>query len=99
MLTVEYYTAKWCGPCKAFGPTMDSVMVEKGVSGYKKIDVDDNRELAIANNVSSVPTIIFKVGEEIVSRQTGAMSRGQLIAVVDRFNGQADRYKCRKFII
>jgi thiol-disulfide isomerase/thioredoxin len=87
MLTVEYYTATWCGPCKAFGPTMDSVMAEKGVNGYKKIDVDNNRELAIANNVSSVPTIIFKVGDEIVSRQTGAMSRAQLIAMVDRFNG------------
>jgi thioredoxin 1 len=86
MLTVEYYTAKWCGPCKAFGPTMDAVMIEKGVSGYRKVDVDDNRELAMANSVSSVPTMIFKVGEEIVYRQTGAMSRGQLVAMVDRFN-------------
>jgi len=86
MLTVEYYTAKWCGPCKAFGPIMDLVMNEKGVSGYRKIDVDDNRELAMANNVSSVPTMIFKVGEEIVHRQTGAMSRVQLATMVDRFN-------------
>jgi len=86
MLTVEYYTAAWCGPCKAFGPTMDSVMVEKGVSGYRKIDVDNNRELATANSVSSVPTVIFKVGDEIVHRQTGAMSRGQLIAMIDRYN-------------
>ena len=86
MLTVEYYTATWCGPCKAFGPTMDAVMAENEVSGYRKIDVDNNRELAMANSVSSVPTIIFKVGEEIVHRQTGAMSRGQLVAMVDRFN-------------
>ncbi len=85
MLTVEYYTAKWCGPCKAFGPIMDLVMNEKGVS-YKKIDVDDNRELAIANSISSVPTIVAKVGDEVVARQTGAMSRGQLIAMIDRFN-------------
>jgi len=87
MLTVEYYTATWCNPCKAFGPVIDSVMSEKGVSGYRKIDVDANRELAISNNISSVPTILFKVGEEIVFRNTGAMSRGQLISLIDRYNG------------
>jgi thiol-disulfide isomerase/thioredoxin len=85
MLTVEYYTAPWCGPCKAFGPVMDEVMRVKGIS-YQKIDVDSNREMAMTNSVSSVPTIIFKVGESIVHRQTGAMSPAQLSAVVDRFN-------------
>jgi thioredoxin 1 len=86
MLTVEYYTAKWCGPCKAFGPIMDLVMNEKGVS-YRKIDVDDNREVVMTNGISSVPTTVFKVGEEVVHRQTGAMSRVQLATMVDRYNG------------
>lgn len=86
MLTVEYYTAKWCGPCKAFGPIMDLVMNEKGVS-YQKIDVDSNKELIMSKGIASVPTTIFKVGDEIVHRQTGAMSRGQLAAMVDKFNG------------
>ncbi len=86
MLTVEYYTAAWCGPCRAFGPVMDEVMRVKGIN-YRKIDVDSNRELAMTSNISSVPTIIFKVGEEIVHRQTGAMSSAQLASVVDRFNG------------
>jgi len=86
MLTVEYYTAKWCGPCKAFGPIVDLVMNEKGVGGYRKIDVDDNREVVMTNGISSVPTLIFKVGEEVVHRQTGAMSRVQLATMVDRFN-------------
>lgn len=85
MLTVEYYTAPWCGPCKAFGPVMDEVMRVKGIS-YQKIDVDNNRELATTNSVSSVPTVIFKVGESVVYRQTGAMSPAQLSAMVDRFN-------------
>ena len=85
MLTVEYYTSAWCGPCRAFGPVMDLVMSEKGVN-YQKVDVDNNREQSLNNGISSVPTIIFKVGNEVVYRQTGAMSRGQLAAMVDRFN-------------
>ena len=98
MLTVEYYTAKWCGPCKAFGPIMDLVMNEKGVS-YRKIDVDDNREVVMTNGISSVPTTVFKVGEEVVHRQTGAMSRVQLATMVDRYNSQADLSNWHKFII
>jgi thiol-disulfide isomerase/thioredoxin len=86
MLTVEYYTAPWCGPCRAFGPVMDEVMKVKGIN-YQKIDVDNNRELAMTNGISSVPTILFKVGEEIVYRQTGVMSPVQLTSVVNRFNG------------
>jgi thioredoxin reductase (NADPH) len=86
MLTVEYYTAPWCGPCRAFGPVMDEVMKVKGIN-YQKVDVDNNRELAMTNGISSVPTILFKVGEEIVHRQTGAMSPVQLASMVDRFNG------------
>jgi hypothetical protein len=48
--------------------------------------VDDNREVVMTNGISSVPTLIFKVGEEIVHRQTGAMSRVQLATMVDRYN-------------
>ena len=98
MLTVEYYTAKWCGPCKAFGPIMDLVMNEKGVS-YRKIDVDDNKELVMSSGIASVPTTIFKIGNEIVHIQTGAMSRVQLATMVDRYNGQADLSNWHKFII
>jgi thioredoxin 1 len=85
MLTVEYYTAPWCGPCRTFGPVMDEVMRVKGIN-YQKIDVDSYRELATTNGISSVPTIVFKVGEEIVHRQTGVMSPVQLATMVDRYN-------------
>ena len=98
MLTVEYYTAPWCGPCKAFGPVMDQVMKTKGIS-YQKIDVDSNKELVMTKGISSVPTTIFKVGDEVVHRQTGAMSPAQLSAMVDRFNGQDDPGLCAIFSI
>ena len=35
----------------------------------------------------SVPTTIFKIGDEIVHIQTGAISRVQLATMVDRYNG------------
>lgn len=85
MLTIKYFTASWCGPCKAFGPVFDQVMNETGVN-YQKIDADASRELLTQYGVSSVPTIIFEVSNEVVFRQTGVMSRGQLISTIQRFS-------------
>ena len=88
MLTIKYFTASWCGPCKMFGPVFDQVMGETGTN-FQKIDVDSNRELAMQYGVSSVPTIIFEVSNEIVHRQSGVMSRAQLITLINKFR-QAD---------
>jgi thioredoxin 1 len=85
MLTVKYFTASWCGPCKMFGPVFDQVMNETGVQ-HLKIDVDQKKDLTMSHMVSSVPTIIFEVGGSVVHRQTGAMSRGQLLDIINRFS-------------
>lgn len=85
MLTVKYFTASWCGPCKMFGPVFDEVMGKTGVQ-FSKIDVDSNKELTAKYMISSVPTVIFEIGEEIVYRNSGVMSRGQLISTIGRFS-------------
>ena len=68
-----------------FGPTFDQAMNETGVS-HNKIDVDINREEAMKYMISSVPTLIFEVGDNVVHRQSGVMSRGQLIALIQKFS-------------
>ena len=85
MLTVKYFTASWCSPCKMFGPVFDQVMNETGVP-YRKIDVDSNKDEVMKYMVSSVPTVVFELGDNIVHRQTGVMSRGQLIDIIKRFS-------------
>lgn len=85
MLTVKYFTAAWCGPCKMFGPVFDQVINETGVS-HSKIDVDANKDEVMKYMISSVPTMVFEVGDNVVHRQTGAMSRGQLIDAIKRFS-------------
>lgn len=85
MLTVKYFTASWCGPCKMFGPTFDQVMNETGVE-HLKIDVDQKRDIAASHMISSVPTLIFEVNGSMVHRQSGVMSRGQLLDTIKRFS-------------
>ena len=42
MNTILYFTAAWCGPCRALAPRMEKL---KGQINYRKIDVDNNREM------------------------------------------------------
>ena len=46
MLTIKYFTASWCGPCKMFGPTFDNAMMETGTN-YQKVDVDVSKDMAL----------------------------------------------------
>jgi thioredoxin 1 len=84
MLTIKYFSAPWCGPCKMFGPIVDKVVMETGVS-IQKIDVDASRDLAFKYGVMSVPSLIFERDGTIVHKHTGVMSFNQLKDTVHRY--------------
>ena len=70
MKTAKYFTATWCGPCKAFKPVMNEVAGE----GYsiQFIDVDENQSLASQYGVRSVPTTVIEENGVEVDRFVGA---------------------------
>ena len=73
MKTAKYFTATWCGPCKAFKPVMNEVAGE----GYsiQFIDVDKNQSLASQYGVRSVPTTVIEENGVEVDRFVGALSK------------------------
>ena len=77
MKTAKYFTASWCGPCKAFKPIIEELMEE----GYpiNIIDIDDHPSLAAEYNILSVPTTIIFDDEGLpLERFVGAKTK-QLI--------------------
>lgn len=54
------FTATWCGPCQRIAPILDELAKEytDKIAVYK-VDIDKNRELAKAFNVSSIPAILY----------------------------------------
>ena len=70
MNKVLYFTAPWCGPCKALGPIMDGLNSE---IPFSKIDVDVDMENAAKYSVRSVPTLlkINSSGEQVGDRLVG----------------------------
>ena len=79
---VDFY-ADWCGPCKMMAPTLDDVAHERiGQVLVLKLDTDRNPTTSQAFGVRSIPTLIlFRKGQE-AARQTGAVPRAQLDALL-----------------
>lgn len=75
---VDFY-ATWCGPCKRVAPILEK-MAQKyaGKITIYKVDVDEERDLAAAHGIQSIPTMYFypKTGQPQVVQ--GALGEDQL---------------------
>lgn len=56
MKQILYFTASWCGPCRTLGPIMESL---NGQINYRKLDVDNEQDLAVKYKIRSVPTLVL----------------------------------------
>ena len=75
MKSIKYFSAAWCGPCKAFKPVMNEIRNE----GYyvEFIDIDMLTDLAQQYNVRSVPTVVIEEGGVEVDRFVGSIPKQQ----------------------
>jgi thioredoxin 1 len=71
--------ATWCGPCQQMMPIVADLEKDLG-SKYKfvKINVDEARDLSIQYGVTSVPTFIFVIDNQVKGRATGYMNKQDL---------------------
>lgn len=80
---VDFY-ADWCGPCRKVGPIMEQLAKDyDGRLTVYKVNVDEQKDLAMAFQVRSIPMVLFLplTGKPMV--QTGAMSEEQYRNVID----------------
>lgn len=80
------FTAAWCGPCKMMAPVLEDVKRKIGEdASIVKIDIDANRQAAMAMGITGVPTfVMFQNGEE-VWRHVGMISGHQLLSELKSF--------------
>jgi thioredoxin len=58
--TIVDFTASWCGPCQRISPILEELAKEyEGKITIYKIDVDKEKGLAHAFNVSSIPAVLY----------------------------------------
>ena len=71
-MLLDFY-ANWCGPCKTISPTIDQIAELYPDLVVIKINVDDYPDMADEFDVSSIPTLIFKKGDEIKDTSIGVV--------------------------
>ncbi len=77
-MTVFYFSAPWCGPCKTFKPLVEEVARELGVK-VNDINVDYDATFAQKYDVTSIPTLIILDGQgNVAYRKTGVLPKDQL---------------------
>lgn len=66
-LVVIDFFANWCGPCKIISPKLEELANQYSEQAVVlKVNVDDNDELALDYNVTSMPTFVFIKNQKII---------------------------------
>ncbi len=85
VILVDFF-ATWCQPCKMMHPVLEQV---KAVLGDKiriiKIDVDKHGDIAGSYHIQSVPTLMLFRDGKVLYRQSGAMSKADLLSLLEPF--------------
>ena len=78
------FTATWCGPCQRIAPVLDQLAAEyDGKVAIYKVDIDKNRDLAKAFNVTSIPAILYipLSGEPVMT--VGSRDKGKFVSEIE----------------
>ena len=85
-LVVVDFFATWCGPCKVMHPILEELSKEySGKVDIYQIDVDQEKELAAAFGIRSIPTLLLIPMKEEPRITQGALPKDQLKKAIDEF--------------
>ena len=79
---VDFF-ATWCGPCKAFAPTLEAVaQAYEGRVDVVKVDVDAEPELARQFRVMSIPTLVLMENGQVKEKRVGVQGQADVEAML-----------------
>lgn len=81
VVLLDFY-ADWCGPCRMIAPSLEQIAQEHPEITVGKINVDQNMELAMQFNVSSIPLLVVMQGGKIVNKSLGACPKSEILALL-----------------
>ena len=82
LVLVDFW-ASWCGPCKMIAPIVDELCQTRSDIKVCKINVDEQFELAVRYQVSSIPTLMFFRGGKVVRRVVGLRSKAEIEPIIE----------------
>ncbi len=83
LVMVDFW-AVWCGPCQMVAPIVDELAAEYvGKVRVRKLNTDENPEVAGRYQIMSIPTILFFKNGQLVERLVGARPKRQFKEMID----------------
>ena len=79
-----YFSAEWCGPCKAFKPLVKKLET----IGYPVyfVDIESDPVLAESHQIRSVPSIVVEQDGRVVERMVGVQDPVTLAAKFELYS-------------
>lgn len=79
------FWAVWCGPCKMVAPIVEEISKDHaGKLKVAKLDVDNNRQIAMKYNIRSIPTIMLFKDGDIAEVMVGAAPKAQILSKITK---------------
>ena len=78
------FWAEWCGPCRMIAPLIEELANDfQGKLKVGKLNVDEERDIALQYGIRSIPTlIVFKEGKP-VDQIIGALPKSALKSKIE----------------
>ncbi len=82
-VTLVDFWAPWCGPCKMQTPILEKVAeAVAGKAVIAKVNVDDNRELAVKFGIRSIPALLLFKNGQVVQTLIGLQQAPALVQAI-----------------
>ncbi|MGO1769086.1 MAG: thioredoxin [Microbacterium sp.] len=73
------FWAEWCGPCRMVSPVLDQIQAENADKiTIVKLNVDENPDLAMKYQITSIPAMKVFQGGEVATTIVGAKPKPAL---------------------
>ena len=80
---IDFY-ADWCGPCKMVSPILEELSKEyDGKINIYKVNTEEERELAAAFGIQSIPSILFIPMNDKPQMAMGALPKATFIEAIN----------------
>ncbi|MBE5926196.1 MAG: thioredoxin [Lachnospiraceae bacterium] len=77
------FWATWCGPCQMLAPIIEQFAEKHPEYAVGKINVDEEKELAIKYDIMSIPTLVVLDNGKEINRSSGVIPMDMILRLMN----------------